>query len=97
VFKSSSTIPVKISIAAHTLDLEVRIHVVKTSGAPPQQEINEPVSTSGADRTGFMRFVDGTYTYNLSAKALPDPNGTYRIEMTLPNGQVVTASFGVKP
>jgi hypothetical protein len=44
-----------------------------------------------------MRFVDGTDTYNLSAKALPDPSGTYRIEMTLPNGQVVTASFGVKP
>jgi hypothetical protein len=44
-----------------------------------------------------MRFVDGTDTYNLSAKALPDPSGTYRIEMTLPNGQVVTASFGVNP
>jgi len=49
----------------------VRIRVVKTSGAPPPQEINEPVSTSGTDRTGFMRFVGGTYTYNLSAKALP--------------------------
>jgi hypothetical protein len=75
VFKSSSTIPVKISIAdcdgSHPSDLEVRIRVVKTSGAAPPQEINEPVPTSGADRTGFMRFVDGTYTYNLSAKALP--------------------------
>ena len=30
-------------------------------------------------------------------KALPDPSGTYRAEMTLPDGQVVTASFGVKP
>jgi hypothetical protein len=46
---------------------------------------------------GFMRFVDGAYTYNLSAKALSDPSGTYRIEMTLPNGQVVTASFALKP
>jgi hypothetical protein len=46
---------------------------------------------------GFMRFVDGAYTYNLSAKALSDPSGTYGIEMTLPNGQVVTASFALKP
>ena len=75
----------------------MRIRVVKTSDAPPPQEIDEPVSKSGADRTGFMRFVGGTYTYNLAAKALPDPSGTYRIEMTLLNGQVVTASFGVKP
>jgi hypothetical protein len=101
VFKASSTIPVKISVAdcdgAHPSDLEVRIRVVKTSGAPPPQEINEPVSSSDADRTGFMRFADGHYVYNLSGKALPDPSGTYRVEMTLPNGQVVTASFGVKP
>jgi hypothetical protein len=26
-----------------------------------------------------------------------DPSGTYRVEMTLPNGQVATASFGLKP
>ena len=101
IFKSSSTIPVKISVVdcdgSHPSDLEVRIRVVKTSGAPPPQEINEPVSTSGADRTGFMRFADGYYLYNLSGRALPDPSATYRVEMTLPNGQVATASFGVKP
>ena len=44
-----------------------------------------------------MRFVDGQYVYNLAGKALPDPSGTYRVEMTPPNGQVVTASFSVKP
>jgi hypothetical protein len=44
-----------------------------------------------------MRFVHGQYVYNLSAKTLPNPSGTYRIEITLPNGQVVTASFGLKP
>ena len=101
IFKSSSTIPVKISVVdcdgSHPSDLEVRIRVVKTSGAPPPQEINEPVSTSGADRTGFMRFVDGYYLYNLSGRALPDPSGTYRVEMTLPGGQLATASFGIKP
>jgi hypothetical protein len=75
----------------------VPIRVVKTSGAPPPQEITEPVSTAGADRTGFMRFADGYYLYNLSGRALPDPSGTYRVEMTLPNGQVATASFGLKP
>jgi hypothetical protein len=101
VFKSTSTIPVRVSVAdcdgSHPDDLEIRIRLVKTSGAPPPQEINEPVSTSSADRTGFMRFVDGQYVYNLAGKALPDPSGTYRIELTLPNGQVVTASFSVKP
>jgi hypothetical protein len=101
VFKSSSTIPVKLSVAncdgSHPSALEIRIRAVKTSGAPPPQEINEPVSTSAADRAGFMRFADGHYLYNLSARALPDPSGTYRIEMTLPNGQVATASFGLKP
>ena len=44
-----------------------------------------------------MRFVDGQYVYNLAGKALPNPSRTYRIEMTLPNGQLVTASFSVKP
>ena len=101
VFNSSSTIPVKISVTncdgSHPSDLEIRIRVIKTSGVPPPQEINEPVSAAAADRTGFMRFVDGQYLYNLSGRALPDPSGTYRIEMTLPNGQVATASFGLKP
>jgi len=101
IFKSSSTIPVKITVAdcdgSHPGDLEIRIRVVKTSGSPPHQEINEPVSSSPADRTGFMRFEDGQYVYNLSAKALPDPSARYRVEMTLPNGQVVTAPFGLKP
>jgi hypothetical protein len=101
IFKSTSTIPVKIDVAdcdgSHPANLEPRIRVVKTSGTPPPQEINEPVSTSPADRTGFMRFADGHYVYNLSGTALPDPSGTYRVEITLPNGQVITASFGLKP
>jgi hypothetical protein len=46
---------------SHPSRLEVRIRLVKTSAAPPPQEINEPVSPSGADRPGFMRFVDGPY------------------------------------
>jgi hypothetical protein len=90
VFKSTRTIPVKVSVAdcdgSQPDDLEIRIRLVKTSGAPPLQEINEPVSTSSADRT-FMRFVDGQYVYNLAGKALPDPSGTYRIEMTPPTAR----------
>ena len=54
-------------------------------------------SSTVADLTGFVRFADGQYPYNLSGRALPDPSGTYRIEMTLPNGQVATASFGLEP
>jgi hypothetical protein len=98
---SNRTVPLNIGVAdcdgSHPAGLEPRIRVVKTSGSPPHQEINEPVSSSSADRTGIMRFADGRYVYNLSAKALPDPSGTYRIEITLPNGQVVTASFALKP
>jgi predicted extracellular nuclease len=101
VFRSNSTIPVKIVVAdcdgSRPSDLEPRIKVVKTSGSPPHQEINEPVSSSSADTTGIMRFADGKYVYNLSGRTLPDPSGSYRIEITLPNGQVVTASFGLKP
>ena len=101
IFKSTSTIPVKLVVAdcdgSRPDDLEIRIRLVKTSGTPPPQEINEPVSSSAADRTGFMRFFDGQYIYNLAGRALPDPSGTYRVELTLPNGQVVTASFSVKP
>ena len=59
VFKSSSTISVRVSVA-------------DCDGSPH-------------------------YIYNVSGKALPDPSGIYRVEMTLPNGQVVTASFGLKP
>jgi hypothetical protein len=82
---------------SHPAGLEPRIRVVTTSGSLPHEEINEPVSSASADRNGIMRFVDGQYVYNLPAKTLPDPSGTYRIEITLPNGQVVTAPFGLKP
>jgi hypothetical protein len=52
-----------------------------------------------------MRFVDGTYTYNLSAKALPHPSGTYRRDDVaerpgrdrVVRRQTLIASFGVKP
>jgi hypothetical protein len=101
VFSAKSTIPVKIDVAdcdgSHPDDLEPRIRVVKTSGSPPNQVINEPISTSAADRAGVMRWVDGVYVYNLSGPALPDHSATYRVEITLPNTQVVSASFGLRP
>jgi PKD repeat protein len=83
VFKSTSTIPVKISVAdcdgSHPADLEPRLRVVDTG------------------LTGTMRFADGQYVYNISGKTLPDPRGTYHVEITLPNRQVVTTSFRLKP
>jgi hypothetical protein len=100
VFQANSTIPVKIGVTdcdgSHPSDLAPRIRVIKTSGTPPDQEINEPISTSAADTTGFMRFDGLHYIYNLSGKALPNPTATYRIEITLPNGQVVKAPFGLR-
>ena len=50
-----------------------------------------------AGAPGVSSAVGRVYVYNLAGKALPDPSATYRIEITLPNGQVVTASFGLKP
>jgi hypothetical protein len=43
-----------------------------------------------------MWFAEGHHVYNLSGRAVPDPSGTYRSEITLANEQVVTASFGLK-
>jgi hypothetical protein len=100
VFQASSTIPVKISIAdcdgSRPAELAPRIRVVKTSGIPPNLEINEPISTSAADTSGVMRFDGLHYIYNLSGKALPDPSASYRLEITLATGQVVTAPFGLR-
>jgi endonuclease/exonuclease/phosphatase family metal-dependent hydrolase len=100
ILQAASTIPVKIAVAdcdgSRPANLRPRIRVVKTSGSPPNLEINEPLSTSAADTTGIMRFEGSQYVYNLAGKALPDPTATYRIAMTLPNGQVVTASFGLR-
>jgi hypothetical protein len=44
-----------------------------------------------------MRFSDKLYMYNLSAAALPNPRGTYRITITVPStGQQVIATFRLR-
>jgi hypothetical protein len=67
------------------------------SGGTPVLVIDQPVSTSHADTPGVMRFSDLLYKYNLSAAALPNPRGTYRITIMVPaTGQQVTASFRLR-
>lgn len=105
VFKYKSTIPVKIKVAdcngSFLGNLTVRIALTQLSGNDPGSAINEPISTSGADTTGFLRFTgapDNQYIYNLASKPLPDPSATYRITLTIEQtGQTVQVNFGLKP
>ncbi|HET8541660.1 MAG TPA: PxKF domain-containing protein, partial [Anaeromyxobacter sp.] len=103
VFRYGSTIPVKAKFAdcdgSLPGDLALAIGLVQLSGNEPGGEINEPVSTSGADEAGFMRFsaADQQYIYNLATKPLPDPTASYQIVLTVAKtGQQVTAQFGLK-
>jgi hypothetical protein len=105
VFKFKSTIPVK--IMAQNCDgsfpgnLTISIALLQLSGSAPNTAINEPISTSAADTTGFMRFTgspDFQYIYNLATKPLPDPSATYKITLTiLQTLQTITVNFGLKP
>ncbi|MDO8362768.1 MAG: ExeM/NucH family extracellular endonuclease [Actinomycetota bacterium] len=101
VFKYKSTIPVKIRFTdcngSTPSNLAPRITVTMVSGSAPGLEINEPISTSGADTTGVMRFSGNQYIYNLATKPLPDPTATYRITVTVPStGQTSTVLFGLR-
>jgi PKD repeat protein len=101
VFKYKSTILVKVTFTdcdgTRPTDLAPRISLTLISGSTPNIDINEPISTSAADTSGVMRFSDGQYIYNLATKPLPDPSATYRVTITLANGQTVTATFGLRP
>jgi hypothetical protein len=101
VFKYKSTILVKVTFTdcdgTRPTDLAPRISLTLISGSTPNIDINEPISTSAADTSGVMRFSDGQYIYNLATKPLPDPSATYRLTITLANGQTVTATFGLRP
>jgi predicted extracellular nuclease len=102
VFKYKSTIPVKIRITncdgSTPTNLAPTISLTVLSGDNDGQVINEPISTSGADTTGIMRFSTNQYIYNLATKPLPDSSATYQITVTIPlNGQTVTVVFGLRP
>jgi len=70
--------------------------MVKTSGTRPPQEINEPARPRGRPHRVHALRGRPPHLQRLG-KALPDASVTYRVELTLPNGQVVTASLGLKP
>lgn len=105
VFKFKSTIPVKIKAAdcdgSFLGNLTISIALMQLNGNAPPTPINEVISTSAADTTGFMRFTgspDNQYIYNLATKPLPDSSATYRITLTImQTGQTVTVNFGLKP
>ena len=102
VAKYGSTIPVKVIVLGCDGDvingLELRITLVKRSGATPQEEINLPESTSAADTTGYMRDAGNHYEYNLATRSLPDRSATYEIVVTITTtGQKIRTTFGLKP
>ncbi len=101
VFKYGRTIPVKIGFVdcdgTIPTGLGPKISLMLISGASPGTAINEPESTSGADTTGVMRFSDGKWIYNLATRPLPDSSARYRVTISLANGQIVTAIFGLRP
>jgi PKD domain-containing protein/uncharacterized protein DUF4114 len=102
IFKSKSTIPVKISYldcnGAPATNLAPTIKVNKISGGIPSG-VDEPiVSTSNADTGQTMRVAGNGYIYNLAAQSLTDTSATYRLTITVPaTGQTTTVDFGLKP
>ena len=104
IFKSRSTIPVKIKVAdcdgSFPSTLAPQISVQKLNGADPSGA-EEASSTSAADTGTTMRFTgspDYQYIYNLATKPLSDSSATYQIKITITQtGQVIYATFGLKP
>jgi hypothetical protein len=101
LFKYGSTIPVKIQIkdcdGSVATGLAPTIQVFWVSGTTPSG-VEEVVSTSAADSGNVMRYSSGgmQYIFNLATRPLSDPTATYRLEITIQTGQVVTAEFGLK-
>ena len=102
IFKSKSTIPVKISFldcdGSPATSLAPTISVQKLNGNTPSG-VDEPiVSTSNADTGTTMRVAGTGYIYNLAAQSLSDSSATYRLKITVPaTGQTTTVDFGLKP
>jgi hypothetical protein len=86
VFKSGSTIPVKVKITdcANTSvgGLQPTIKTQLASSTTPTDGVNEPTSTSGADTGGILRYdaSAGQYIYNMSSTSIgADQNAKYRV------------------
>jgi len=101
IFKSVSTIPVKVRFmdcdGSIPSDLAPTITVVKTAGSTPSAGTEEAALSTSAHTDGVMRFSDGQWIYNLSGKSLSDPSATYRLTITVPaTGQTVVVGFALK-
>lgn len=100
LFKSTSTIPVKIAIrdcaGAVVSTLAPRISVQEVVSDTPSGVDEAISSTSAADTGTTMRYSDGIYIYNLAARTLLDPTAGYQVAVMVQPGQVVTATFGLK-
>jgi hypothetical protein len=88
VFKAGSTVPVKIKVTdcsgVSVPNVAPTIATKLSSAGTPPTDINETIaSTSAADTTGFMRYTEGQYIYNLNTKLMADPNATYWLEVRL--------------
>lgn len=86
VFKSGSTIPVKVKITdcagTSVGGLSPSIKTQLANSMSPTAGVNEPTSTSAADTTGVMRYdASGQqYIYNLSSKSVgADQDAKYRV------------------
>jgi hypothetical protein len=102
IFKSKSTIPVKISYldcnGSPAITLAPSITIQKLNGSTPSGTDEPIVSTSNADTGHTMRVAGSGYIYNLAAQSLSDTSATYRLTITIPaTGQVTTVDFGLKP
>jgi hypothetical protein len=101
IFKSVSTIPVKVRFmdcdGSMPSNLAPTITVVKTAGSTPVTGTEEAALSTSAHTDGVLRFSEGQWIYNLSGKSLSDPSATYRLTITVPStGQTVVVGFSLK-
>ncbi len=87
VFKSGSTIPLKVIITdcnnQPVNGLVPRISFNRINPSTPALGVNEGLSTQPNDTNFLMRDAgNGQYIYNLSTKTLPDQDATYSANIT---------------
>jgi hypothetical protein len=102
LFKSGSTVPIKIQVrqcdGSPAVSLHPAITIRMVSDTTPEGiEETGLFSTSAADTGLTMRHAgDGLYAYNLATKSLSDPTARYRVTVKVQPGQDITSSFGLR-
>jgi large repetitive protein len=100
VFKSGSTIPLKVLITdcnnQPVSGLVPRISFTKIDPSTPALGVNEGLSTQPNDTNFLMRDAgNGQYIYNLSSKSLPDQDAKYNATITDSKAtQTAPATYG---